>query len=71
MPFSRGSTPLRDQTWVSHIAASSLPSELPGKPLCYSRGHQMSKHNYETELTQLVELWQRCKVSWASLVTQW
>ena len=32
-PFSRGSSQLRDQTQVSHIAADSLPAEPPGKPI--------------------------------------
>ena len=32
IPFSRGSSRLRDGTRVSCIAADSLPSEPPGKP---------------------------------------
>ena len=32
IPFSRGSSQPRDQTWVSCIAGRFLPSEPPGKP---------------------------------------
>ena len=32
IPFSRGSSQLRDQTWSSALQADSLPSEPPGKP---------------------------------------
>ena len=32
IPFCRGSYPLRDRTWVSHIAGGSLLSEPPGQP---------------------------------------
>ena len=32
IPFSRRSSPPRDQTQVSHTAGDSLPSEPPGKP---------------------------------------
>ena len=32
MPSSRGSSQPRDQTQVSHVAVTSLPSEPPGKP---------------------------------------
>ena len=30
IPFSRGSSPLRDLSWVSALQADSLPSEPPG-----------------------------------------
>ena len=33
VPFSKGSSQLRDQTQVSHIAGASLPAEPRGKPL--------------------------------------
>ena len=32
VPFSRGSSQLRDQTQVSLITADSLPAEPPGEP---------------------------------------
>ena len=32
IPFSRGSSRPKDQTWVSCTAGDSLPSESPGKP---------------------------------------
>ena len=32
IPFSRGSTQPRDQTWVPALQVNSLPSESPGKP---------------------------------------
>ena len=32
IPFSRGSSQPRDQTWSLVLQADSLPSELPGKP---------------------------------------
>ena len=38
VPFSRGSSELRDQTRVSLIAGDSLPAEPPGKP-GYITGH--------------------------------
>ena len=31
-PFSRGSSPPRDQTWSPALQADSLPCEAPGKP---------------------------------------
>ena len=31
IPFSRGSSQTRDQTWVSHIAAGFLTVSAPGK----------------------------------------
>ena len=33
IPFRRGSSQSRDQTWVSCIAGNSLPTEPPGRPL--------------------------------------
>ena len=33
IPFSRGSSPPRDRTWVFCTAADSLASEQPGKPV--------------------------------------
>ena len=31
VPFSRGSSQPRDQSWIFHIAGDSLPAEPPGK----------------------------------------
>ena len=36
--FSRGSSQLRDRTWVSSIAGRLLPSEPSGKPTTLARG---------------------------------
>ena len=33
MPYFRGSSQPRNQTWVSCIQVDSLPSEAPGKPM--------------------------------------
>ena len=35
IPFSRGSSPPRDQTLVSSLQADSLPFELQGSPTCF------------------------------------
>ena len=37
IPFSKGSSPFRDQTWVSCIAGRSFITEPSGSPLCIQR----------------------------------
>ena len=48
VPFSRGSSRLRDRTQVSHIAGDCLPSEPSGKPAqrgCNNKGNKEIKCN--------------------------
>ena len=50
IPFSRGSSWTRDQTWVSELQAGSLPSELPGKPVLYDKKYMNLVQISGTEL---------------------
>ena len=72
-PFSRGSSPPRNQTGSPALQVDSLPTELSGKPLALLIRFQrinLSEQTVSESICCCCLVTKSCQYSWASLVAQ-